>query len=229
MPTKPNILLVEDNPTLGYALREYLQMQELEVTLCEDGMVAQKIFQQQAFDLCIIDVMLPKQDGFALARHIKSTQPDMPVIFLTAKSMKVDKLKGFQIGADDYIIKPVDEEELVARIRAVLRRSDPKIPVNEVDQLGIYRIHWQSRSLVWGNQKAQLTEKEMKLLRLLFEKKNSLLDRSITLKKLWGKSDYFNRRSMDVHIARLRKYLRHDPKLQIINVHGKGFILEENG
>lgn len=228
MSLNAKILLVEDNPTLGYALREYLQMQELQVTLCEDGIKGEKTFEQEAFDLCIIDVMLPKQDGFSLAKHIKSMQPDMPVIFLTAKSMKVDKLKGFHIGADDYIVKPVDEEELVARIRAVLRRADSRVPTKAVDQLGIYRIHWQSRGLEWQDQKIQLTEKEMKLLQLLFEKKNYLLERGMALKTLWGGNDYFNRRSMDVHIARLRKYLRHDPNLQIINVHGRGFILEVN-
>jgi len=228
MHTVPKILLVEDNPTLGYALKEYLSMQNFEVILQEDGLKGEQAFQEDAFDLCVIDVMLPRQDGFALAQKIKTMQPDMPMIFLTAKSMKVDKLKGFQLGADDYIVKPVDEEELVARIQAILKRTQPQAEKTTTsDKLGTYAIQWASRQLAHENESISLTEKEIQLLRLLFEHKNRLMKRELALKKLWGKNDYFNRRSMDVHIARLRKYLKHDPALQIINVHGRGFILQD--
>lgn len=227
MSSVPEILLVEDNPTLGYALKEYLQMQKMQVRLCEDGEKGEKVFRQQRFDLCIIDVMLPRQDGFALARKIRQLNPKMPFIFLTARSMKVDKLKGFHLGADDYIVKPVDEEELVARIRAVLRRAADTAPGPTDDSLGIFSIDWNRRLLLTEGQEKQLTQREASLLKMLVDSKHQLLRREVALKSLWGKNDYFNRRSMDVHIARLRKYLKDDPGLSIVNIHGKGFILEE--
>lgn len=223
----PDILLVEDSPSLGYALTEYLRMQDMLVTLCTDGEQGEKALTRQDFALCIVDVMLPKQDGFTLAKKIKQQQPDLPFIFLTAKAMKVDKLKGFHLGADDYIVKPVDEEELVARIRAVLNRSRNN-SLNAVPHcLGRFTIDWSRRLLSLDGREVQLTEKECNLLRLLVERKNQLLHRKEALEKLWSGADYFNRRSMDVHIAHLRKYLRDDPLLTIVNVHGKGFILEE--
>lgn len=227
MPGIPEILLVEDNPTLGYALTEYLKMQDMQVTLCQDGEEGEKVFRQQRFDLCIIDVMLPRQDGFGLAAKIRQLQPGMPFIFLTARGMKVDKLKGFRLGADDYIVKPVDEEELVARIRAVLRRATDPVSAPADNQLGIFSIDWTRRLLLTDGQEKQLTEREAGLLKMLVESKHQLLRRETALKKLWGRNDYFNRRSMDVHIARLRKYLKDDPGLSIVNVHGKGFVLVE--
>ena len=227
MPGIPEILLVEDNPTLGYALTEYLKMQDMQVTLCQDGEEGEKVFRQQRFDLCIIDVMLPRQDGFGLAAKIRQLQPGMPFIFLTARGMKVDKLKGFRLGADDYIVKPVDEEELVARIRAVLRRATDPVSAPADNQLGIFSIDWTRRLLLTDGQEKQLTEREAGLLKMLVESKHQLLRREIALKKLWGRNDYFNRRSMDVHIARLRKYLKDDTGLSIVNVHGKGFVLVE--
>lgn len=227
MPGIPEILLVEDNPTLGYALTEYLKMQDMQVTLCQDGEEGEKVFRQQRFDLCIIDVMLPRQDGFGLAAKIRQLQPGMPFIFLTARGMKVDKLKGFRLGADDYIVKPVDEEELVARIRAVLRRATDPVSAPADNQLGIFSIDWTRRLLLTGGQEKQLTEREAGLLKMLVESKHQLLRRETALKKLWGRNDYFNRRSMDVHIARLRKYLKDDTGLSIVNVHGKGFVLVE--
>ena len=223
----PDILLVEDNPALGYALKEYLQMQEMRVCLCEDGREGEKAFEQQKFDLCIIDVMLPQQDGFTLAKKIAQLDPNMPFIFLTARSMKVDKLRGFNLGADDYIVKPVDEEELVARIRAVLRRATNQSSEASAEELGVFRIDWNRRLLLCNGQETQLTEREASLLKMLMESKNQLLRREVALKNLWGRNDYFNRRSMDVHIARLRKYLKDDPRLSIVNVHGKGFVLVE--
>jgi len=227
MPGIPEILLVEDNPTLGYALTEYLKMQDMQVTLCQDGEEGEKVFRQQRFDLCIIDVMLPRQDGFGLAAKIRQLQPGMPFIFLTARGMKVDKLKGFRLGADDYIVKPVDEEELVARIRAVLRRATDPVSAPADNQLGIFSIDWTRRLLLTDGQEKQLTEREAGLLKMLVESKHQLLRRETALKKLWGRNDYFNRRSMDVHIARLRKYLKDDTGLSIVNVHGKGFVLVE--
>lgn len=223
----PKILLVEDNPSLGYALKEYLQMQDMQVVLCIDGIEGEKVFQQQDFDLCIIDVMLPKQDGFALAEKIRQQNLGMPFIFLTARSMKVDKLKGFRLGADDYIVKPVDEEELVARIQAVLRRATDKDSMATDDQLGIFTIDWNRRMLKTSGDEKQLTEREASLLKMLIDHKNQLLRREVALRALWGNNDYFNRRSMDVHIARLRKCLKEDPNLTIVNIHSKGFILEE--
>lgn len=227
MPGIPEILLVEDNPALGYALTEYLKMQDMQVTLCKDGEEGEKVFRQQRFDLCIIDVMLPRQDGFGLAAKIRRLQPGMPFIFLTARGMKVDKLRGFRLGADDYIVKPVDEEELVARIRAVLRRTVEKTNAPTEHQLGVFSIDWNRRLLLANGREKQLTEREAALLRMLIDHKNQLLRREVALKHLWGNNDYFNRRSMDVHIARLRKYLKDDPQLGIVNIHGKGFILEE--
>jgi DNA-binding response OmpR family regulator len=227
MSSVPEILLVEDNPTLGYALKEYLQMQKMQVALCVDGEEGEKVFRQQSFDLCIIDVMLPRQDGFALAKKIRQLNPDMPFIFLTARSMKVDKLKGFNLGADDYIVKPVDEEELVARIRAVLRRAADAGSTPTDSQLGIFSVDWTRRLLRGDGPEKHLTEREASLLKMLLDRKHQLLRREVALQELWGRNDYFNRRSMDVHIARLRKYLKDDPRLSIVNIHGKGFILEE--
>ncbi|WP_020530369.1 response regulator transcription factor [Flexithrix dorotheae] len=222
------ILLVEDNPTLGYALSEYLDMQGFKVSLMDDGLKGEQAFKKDEFDLCIIDVMLPGQDGFSLVGKIKEISPDQPVIFLTAKGMKIDKLKGFKLGADDYLVKPIDEEELVARIQAILKRTQPG-PIakdNAIDHLGEYTIYWALKKLVIKQKEIHLSEKEIQLLKLLFEHQNRLLPREMALSKLWGKNDYFNRRSMDVHVAKLRKYLKADPAIQIANVHGRGFILQ---
>jgi len=225
--TSPKILLVEDNPTLGYALSEYLSLQDFAVEWADDGHKAEQVFQEKTFDLCILDVMLPKQDGFSLAKKIKRVVPYIPIIFLTAKGMKVDKLKGFQLGADDYLVKPIDEEELVARIQAVLRRAQSSLPPEVADTLGSYHIRWEARQLSRKEKSWSLTEKETQLLRMLMEHKNRLLERETALRTLWGKSDYFNRRSMDVHITRLRKYLQDDKDLKINTVRGRGFILED--
>ena len=224
---QPNILLVEDNPTLGYALSEYLSLQDFTVDWVDDGHKAEDIFRVKAFDLCILDVMLPKQDGFSLAKKLKQSVPWMPILFLTAKGMKVDKLKGFQLGADDYLVKPIDEEELVARIQAVLRRAQSSLLPEVSDMLGSYHVRWEARQLSRKDESWSLTEKETQLLRMLMEHKNRLLEREKALRALWGKNDYFNRRSMDVHISRLRKYLKEDGDLQINTVRGRGFILED--
>ncbi|MEX2594446.1 MAG: response regulator transcription factor [Anditalea sp.] len=224
----PRILLVEDDQTLGYALKTYLEMHQFFVSWKSDGLKGKEAFLQQTFDLCILDVMMPVMDGFTLAEEIKKTNPETPLIFLTARSMKIDKLQGFKKGADDYIVKPVDEEELIARIQAVLRRTHPKQNQQASFQIGKLKFDWQSRRLAAENSDTViLTEKEADILRLLCEKKNQLLDRKEVLQKLWGKVDYFNRRSMDVHMAKLRKYLNLDPEITLINIHGKGYILED--
>lgn len=223
----PRILLVEDDQTLGYALKTYLEMHHFYVSWQSDGLKGKEAFLQDTFDLCILDVMMPIMDGFTLASALKKINPVIPIIFLTARSMKIDKLQGFQKGADDYIVKPVDEEELIARIQAVLRRTQNQINQQASYTIGKLQFEWESRRLVAGNETIVLTEKEASLLRLLCEKKNQLLDRKEVLRELWGNVDYFNRRSMDVHMAKLRKYLKVDPNVNILNIHGKGYILED--
>jgi len=221
------ILLVEDNETLGYILKEYLEMKSFQVTLASNGKAGLRHFKKSNFDLAILDVMMPEKDGFSLALDLKELQPRLPLIFLTAKALKVDKLKGFQLGADDYIVKPVDEEELVARIQAVLRRAQAEVIVEENFEIGEYEFDYNNQFLLWGTEKRMLTEKEAKLLKQLCLHKGRLLSRKQVLQTLWRNSDYFTRRSMDVFISRLRKYLSNDPNIQITNVYGSGFILTD--
>lgn len=228
----PNIkiLLVEDDQNLGYILKEYLQMHEYEVTLARDGEAGYEAFESVAFDLCLLDVMMPKKDGFTLAIEIKKLDPIIPIVFLTAKSLKVDKLKGFKIGADDYIVKPVDEEELIARIQAITKRmvNTEQQPLQEVYQLGKYTFDYSNQVLLFNGIKRTITMKEANILKALCDHQGRILDRKATLRSLWGESDYFNRRSMDVFISKLRKYLNQDASVVIRNVHGKGFVLEIN-
>lgn len=225
----PKILLVEDNDTLGYVLQEYLELKGFEVVLAKEGKQGLSAFKKNRFDLCILDVMMPELDGFSLAGQIKNMEPKIPIIFLTAKALKVDVLKGFNLGADDYIIKPVEEEELVARIKAVLRRSKQEETIAETFGIGVYTFDFSNQKLIYKSQERQLTEKEAHLLKLLCQHKGKLLSRQVVLKNLWNQSDYFTRRSMDVFISRLRKYLSEDPSIQITNVYGSGFILSDNG
>lgn len=224
-----SILLVEDDNSLGYILREYLAMNKFTVVLAKDGEEALALFNRRHFDLCILDVMLPKKDGFTLAYEVKQLNENMPVIFLTSKALKIDKLKGFKLGADDYIPKPVDEEELIARIQAVLRRTAAK-QNNESARfaIGKYIFDYTNQVLLLGNKKQSITAKEAAVLKLLCEKKGRILDRKSALKKLWGESDFFTRRSMDVFISHLRKYLVDDPDIEIKNVHGKGYVLSDD-
>ncbi|MEO1052485.1 MAG: response regulator transcription factor [Bacteroidota bacterium] len=225
------ILLAEDDLNLGYILKEYLEMHDFSISWCKDGDEAWKTYQQQNFDIAVLDVMMPKRDGFMLAADIKQLNPDFPIVFLTAKALKVDKLKGFRIGCDDYIIKPVEEEELIARINAIVRRSQRNSTTLEDKgsyAIGQYVFDYKNQALYWHDQKIQMTEKETEILKLLSERKGQLLDRRLCLQKLWGENDYFNRRSMDVFITKLRKYLSHDESVKIINVHGKGFILDDH-
>ncbi|MCL4149631.1 UNVERIFIED_CONTAM: hypothetical protein GTU68_001970 [Idotea baltica] len=202
-------------------------MKGYQLSLAKDGRKGLMAFKKEAFDLCILDVMMPEIDGFTLAEELRHLDPRVPLIFLTAKSLKVDKLKAFNLGADDYIVKPVDEEELVARIKAVLRRA-----VNSADQpiqfqIGDYQFDYSNQKLMYRGEAQMLTEREAQLLRLLCQHKGRLLARRHVLKDIWNNNDYFTRRSMDVFISRLRKYLGQDPNIKITNVYGSGFILTD--
>lgn len=221
-----NILLVEDDISLGYILKEYLELHGFRIILEQDGEAAVRAFTSMPIDVCILDVMLPKKDGFAVAHEIKRVNGNTPIIFLTARSLKVDKLKGFNLGADDYLVKPVDEEELIARINAVMRRVDPLSGKKEGNyRIGKYLFDYRNQNLINGDKQQFMTVRESAMLQLLFEHRGRILDRRQALNRLWGESDYFTRRSMDVFISHLRKYLSDDPSIEIRNVHGKGYIL----
>ena len=224
-----NILLVEDSQTLGYILSEYLEMNDFKVIWAKDGHEGLECFQKNAVDLCILDVMMPKQDGFTLAKGIKALNRAIPIIFLTAKSLKTDKLKGFRLGADDYIVKPIDEELLVARVQAVLNRSQGQTnpQANETYHIGQYTFNYEAQLLEWNAQQQKLSQREAEVLRMLCINKNQVMKRDVALKQIWGDNDYFTRRSMDVFISKLRKYLQHDSTVKITNIHGKGFILSD--
>ena len=223
-----HILLVEDDVSLGYVLKEYLELHHFQIELAKDGEAALAAFNRLHFDVCILDVMLPKKDGFTVAAEIKKFNEKMPIIFLTAKSLKIDKLKGFNLGADDYMVKPVDEEELIARIQAVMRRVAPAVNnMIKCNQfiIGEYTFDYSNQVLILNDQKQFITSRKADILKLLCEHKGRILDGKQALKLLWGESDYFSRRSMDVFISHLRKYLVDDPAIEIRNVHGKGYVL----
>ncbi|OJJ18608.1 hypothetical protein BKI52_23640 [marine bacterium AO1-C] len=223
------ILLAEDSQTLGYILSEYLEMHDFQVIWAKDGKEGLECFQKNAIDLCILDVMMPEQDGFTLAKNIKAMNRATPIIFLTAKSLKTDKLKGFRLGADDYIVKPIDEELLVARVQAVLNRTQAQdsATTKETYHIGQYVFDYDTQVLAWNNQQQKLSQREAEVLKMLCVNKNQVMKRDIALKQIWGDNDYFTRRSMDVFISKLRKYLQHDSTVKITNIHGKGFILSD--
>lgn len=227
---KIKILLAEDDENLGMLLREYLIVKSYDADWFINGEKAYKSFIKNHYDLCILDVMMPVKDGFTLAREIRITNPDIPIIFLTAKSLKEDIIEGFKAGADDYISKPFSMEELLFRVEAVLRRTKKDLngaPLTEY-KIGDYMFYPNTQMLKMGNAEHKLTTKESDLLKLLCANKNMILDRNFALKTIWVDDNYFNARSMDVYIAKLRKFLKDDPKVQIINVHGKGFKLIES-
>ncbi len=226
------VLIVEDDPGFGYILKEYLELSDLEVVLVTEGELALRQLSKQNFDICLLDIMLPKMDGFTLAGEIRKNQPELPFIFLTAKSLKVDKLKGFRLGCDDFIVKPIDEELLLARIQAIMHRSQRHQSLQEeknLFHLGAFEFNAQNQQLSLNGNSQFLTDKEAQLLQLLCEHKNRLLPRNKALTQIWGNTDEFNRKSMDVFIFRLRKYLEKEESIRIKNIHGKGFILEERG
>lgn len=224
-----SILLVEDDESFGYILKEYLDINDFKVKWVQNGEEGLKAFQQGVFDLCILDVMMPLKDGFTLAKEIKEHDPEVPFIFLTAKALKIDKLKGFRLGCDDYVVKPIDEELFIARVKAIIKRTGDANGTANVTphRIGKYLFDPANQALILNNKVQRLTTKEAKVLQLLCEKKNQVLDRNKALKTVWGESDFFNRKSMDVFIHKLRKYLEEDDSVKITNVHGKGFVLED--
>ena len=225
----PNILLVEDDINFGDVLKSYLEMHDFNVTLAKDGVIGLDAYRNGEFDLCIFDVMMPRKDGFTLAKDIRENDDEMPIIFLTAKTLKEDVLKGFEIGADDYIAKPFNSEELLFRIQAILKRSkqapDPREEIKEYN-IGDYHFNFPVRILTYqGDQKYKLSPKEAQLLRMFCMYMNEVLPRSEALSKIWGEDNYFTARSMDVFVTKLRKYLKHDDNIEIVNIHGNGFQL----
>ena len=222
------ILLAEDDPNLGLVLREFLELRGYSIKWCEDGEKALDAFQNQAFDICILDIMMPKKDGFTLAEDIRKVDGHMPIIFLTAKSLEEDRIKGFRTGADDYITKPFSKEELILRIKAIIKRAH-RVPDSngKVDlfEIGHYQFHYSKRLLTVNGFEKKLTFKEAEILKLLSIKINEVLPRDWAQKKVWGENNYFVGRSMDVFITKLRKYLKEDPRISIENIHGKGFVL----
>jgi DNA-binding response OmpR family regulator len=223
---RPKILLAEDDLNLGILLVDYLETEGFDVKLCKDGEMALKAYQGSQFDLCLLDVMMPKMDGFSLAKAIGFNEKKTPLIFITAKSLKEDKLKGYGLGADDYITKPFDEEELLWKIKAIIRRS----PENKNDgkpeniSLGKYTFDFNNQSITIDGKTKRITEKESEILKYLSAHRNHIIKREDLLTALWGENDYFYGRSLDVFITKIRKYLKEDPNLSIENVFGVGFI-----
>ena len=223
---KTRVLLAEDDENLGSLLQEYLHARNFEADWVMNGEKAFRLFEKNHYDLCILDIMMPVKDGFTLATEIHMVDSGMPIIFLTAKSMKEDILEGFSRGADDYITKPFSMEELIFRIDAILRRTKGTTESkNSVQNIGKFEFDPQKQTLSFKNQIHNLTTKETDLLKLLCNNKNRVLERNFALKAIWIDDNYFNARSMDVYITKLRKYLKEDSSVQIINVHGKGFKL----
>jgi len=229
MSSAKRILLAEDDPSLGFVIKDNLSFKGYDVTLCTDGETAEQSFFSDTYNLCIFDVMLPRKDGFSLARAVRSKNTEVPILFLTAKAMMEDKLQGFSTGADDYITKPFSLEELFCRIEVFLRRSslEPEEVIEEKNfTLGQYTFDYVNLSLrhVAGDKK--LTQKEADVLKLLYANRNRVLKREEILRHIWGDDDYFMGRSMDVFISKLRKYLKEDASVQIVNYHGVGFKLD---
>jgi DNA-binding response OmpR family regulator len=224
---KPKILLCEDDANLGMVLKNYLELNDYDVTLERDGRLGLAAFQREKFDICLLDVMMPNMDGFTLGEEIRDVNPDVPLFFLSAKTMKDDIIQGYKLGADDYITKPFDSEVLLHKIKAILKRNEEmhREEVNAEFDLGGYHFNPRLRELTINGKVQVLSPKENELLKMLSEYKNDLLSREIALKKIWGSDTYFNGRSMDVYIAKLRKYLKEDSTIEIVNIHGNGFRL----
>jgi DNA-binding response OmpR family regulator len=229
---KIRILLAEDDANLGFVIQDNLKSNGYKVTLCQDGDVALKTFANEQFDLCILDVMMPKKDGFAVAQTIRDVNKEIPIVFLTAKSMQEDKVKGFTLGADDYITKPFDFQEFILRIESILRRAKLLVENNDKTvenySIGVYNFDVKNQLLVHPREEKKLTKKETRILSFLCENINDIASRELILKSIWGNDDYFSGRSLDVFISKLRKYLAADKNIQITNVHGVGFKLEVN-
>ena len=227
MEPKYKLLLVEDDQNLGFLMTDFLSSKGFEVTLCKDGLSAWKSFQSQSFQFAILDVMLPGLDGFSLAEKIRQSTTEIPIIMVTARSMKEDKIKGFNLGIDDYITKPFDEDELLCRIQAILNRIDSKA-VNEeaIFQIGKFRYEYQNQVLLLGESSRRLTVRENAVLYLLIQNRGQIVKKELILKNIWGTNDYFSGRSLDVYISKLRKYLQEDPDIQIENISKVGFLFQ---
>jgi DNA-binding response OmpR family regulator len=230
---KPTILLVEDDPNLSLVLQDYLEMLNYNIILCNNGKQGLEKFHAEKVDLCLLDIMMPEMDGITLAEEIRKSNEETPIIFLTAKSLKEDRIQGFRSGCDDYITKPFSTEELSLRIQVILKRcmfqNNSEDEVADNFQIGNYHFDSKNMVLKLNDEEKNLTRKENALLKLLCEHKGQLLTREVALKSVWGDDDYFIGRSMDVFIAKLRKYLKDDDRISITNVHGTGFRLEVKG
>lgn len=226
------IFLVEDDLNFGSVMKSYLEMNDFDVVWVNNGKDAVYTFKKGAFDLCVLDVMLPHVDGFTIGTEIKKLKPSIPIIFLTAKTLKEDMIKGFNVGADDYITKPFDSDVLIYKIKAILKRnkSNNSLPGDgEILEVGKFKFDYKTRNLSDPDcENVKLSPKEGELLMYLIQNKNKVLDRNFALEKIWGEQGYFTARSMDVYITKLRKYLKSDEKLEIVNIHGSGYILKEN-
>ncbi len=227
METKARILYVEDDETLGFVTKDNLEQNNYDIDHYLDGQSGLKAFVKKGYDLCLLDVMLPEMDGYQLAEKIRKHNSEIPILFLTAKSMKEDRIHGLQLGADDYITKPFSIEELILKIEVFLKRKFIASPDKEKYSIGFFTLDYKNLKLIGNNSESNMTQKEADLMKLLIENKGNTLRREDILKKLWGENDYFLGRSMDVFISRLRKYIKEDDKLVIENVHGVGFRLLE--
>ncbi len=225
MSEKVKLLLAEDDTNLGTLLSNYLKAKSFDVTLCVNGEIALKRFKEQLFDFVILDVMMPVKDGFTVAKEIREIDSEIPILFLTAKSMKDDKLRGFDVGADDYLTKPFAMEELLARISAILKRSYKEGKKETNFQIGDIQYDYLKQLVEIKGEEKKLTTKENELFYLLIKNQEDVLDRNEALKQVWGDDNYFNGRSMDVYITKLRKYVANSETIEIMNVHGKGFRL----
>ncbi|HLS70627.1 MAG TPA: response regulator transcription factor [Chitinophagaceae bacterium] len=225
---KAKVLLVEDDTNLGQVLKNYLELHDYVVELCRDGILGLAAFRREKFDLCILDVMMPNMDGFTLAEEIRAIDADVPLFFLSARNMKDDVIAGYNLGADDYITKPFDSEVLLHKIKAVLKRNQEvgdRLSTQQNFEFGKFKFNSKLRILEAEGEERTLSPKENALLQMLCEFKNDLLPREKALKRIWGSDTYFNGRSMDVYIAKLRKYLSVDDSVSIVNIHGNGFRL----
>lgn len=224
------VLLAEDDANLGSILKSYLKAKGYDTDLFEDGDKAYEAFKKNSYDFCILDIMMPVKDGFTLAKEIRKDDKNIPILFLTAKSLQEDIIEGFKIGADDYLTKPFSMEELLMRMEAVLRRSKQgkKKDDDGIYNIGIFTFNYKRQELSYDNKKHKLTSKEAELLKLLCDNMNEILERPEALKKIWQDDSYFNARSMDVYVAKIRKYLKADPNVELLNIHGRGFKLVVN-
>ncbi|MEN8828033.1 MAG: response regulator transcription factor [Flavobacteriales bacterium] len=228
---KRNILLVEDDFNLGIVVQDFLNLEGYTVHLCRDGKEGLQKFNKNKYDVCLLDVMLPEKDGYEIAEDIRKVDKEIPIIFLTAKSNPEDKVKGFKAGGDDYITKPFNREEFLLRIKAILRRANNETDEDEnegIISLGSYELDFQNLKLSHKEENKKLTKRETAILKLLSENRNRVIERSLVLNMIWGDDNYFNGRSLDVFITKLRKYLKYDEGIQINNIHGVGFKLELN-